>query len=89
MPSERRLPTSPEDGPFLLAALLCEKVLLEPDGVASAIRIVDQLVIQRVPDEALLKGAVRRVDRPFAAGGRAQRAIPRRRHPGAPADSSD
>jgi len=58
MPSESRLPTSPKDGPFLLAALLCEKVLLEPDGVASAIRIVDQLTIQRVPDEALLKGAV-------------------------------
>lgn len=54
MPSEHRLPISPKDGPFLLAALLCERVLLEPDGVASAIRIVDQLV----PDEALLKGAV-------------------------------
>lgn len=36
--------TSPPDqGPFLCAALLCEKVLLEQDGVASAIRIIDRV----------------------------------------------
>lgn len=30
-------------GPFLLAALLCEKVLQEQDGVKSAIRIIDRV----------------------------------------------
>src|SRR5947208_9362047 len=51
MSAGSRLPTSPLDGPFLQAALLCEKVLIEPDGVPSAIRIVDQLTIQRVQAE--------------------------------------
>ena len=32
-----------ERGPFLSAALLCEKVLIEQDGVKSAIRIVDRV----------------------------------------------
>jgi hypothetical protein len=31
------------DGPFLAAALLCERVLTEQDGVVSLIRIVDRL----------------------------------------------
>lgn len=31
------------DGPFLAAALLCERVLTEQDGVISLIRIVDRL----------------------------------------------
>lgn len=30
-------------GPFLLAAILCEKVLEEKDGVKSAIRIIDRV----------------------------------------------
>ena len=30
-------------GPYLLAAILCEKVLTDQDGVKSAIRIVDQV----------------------------------------------
>jgi len=42
-------------GPFLAAAILCEKVLVEQDGVFSAIRIVDQInhaiVGPDVPDE--------------------------------------
>ena len=33
-------------GPFLSAAILCEKVLIEQDGVASAIRIVDRVTQQ-------------------------------------------
>ena len=33
-----------ERGPYLSAALLCEKVLVEQDGVKSAIRIVDRVV---------------------------------------------
>jgi len=33
-----------EDGPYLAAALLCEKVLVEKDEVLSAIRIVDRIV---------------------------------------------
>ncbi len=32
-----------ERGPFFSAALLCEKVLVEKDGVKSAIRIVDRV----------------------------------------------
>ena len=35
---------SVEDGPYLAAALLCEKVLQEKDGVLSAIRIVDRII---------------------------------------------
>ena len=30
-------------GPFLAAAFLCEKVLIEQDGVTSAIRIIDRV----------------------------------------------
>lgn len=33
-----------EDGPYLAAALLCEKVLVEKDEVLSAIRIVDRII---------------------------------------------
>src|SRR4030042_2509 len=32
-----------EQGPYLSAALLCEKVLVEQDGVKSAIRIIDRV----------------------------------------------
>lgn len=32
-----------DQGPFLSAALLCEKVLTEQDGVKSAIRIIDRI----------------------------------------------
>jgi hypothetical protein len=35
--------TASDQGPYLLAALLCEKVLTERDGVCSAIRIVDRV----------------------------------------------
>jgi hypothetical protein len=37
-----------EGGPYLTAALLCEKVLVEQDGVKSAIRIVDRVMRQVV-----------------------------------------
>lgn len=37
-------------GPFLAAALICEKVLEETDGVKSAIRIFDRLTIG-VPEQ--------------------------------------
>jgi hypothetical protein len=33
-----------ERGPFLSAALICEKVLVEQDGVKSAIRIIDRVM---------------------------------------------
>ena len=33
----------PNQGPHLIAALLCEKLLVEADGVTSAIRIVDRI----------------------------------------------
>ena len=32
-------------GPYLAAAVLCEKVLQEKDGVLSAIRLVDRFII--------------------------------------------
>jgi hypothetical protein len=35
-----------ETGPFLTAAFFCEKLLQEVDGVKSAIRIVDRVVMQ-------------------------------------------
>ena len=38
-------------GPFLGASFLCEKVLLESDGVASVIRIVDRLIHQPLADD--------------------------------------
>lgn len=41
-----------ERGPFLSAALICEKVLLEQDGVKSAIRIIDR-IIRTVPVAAV------------------------------------
>lgn len=34
---------TPEQGPYLSAALICEKVLEEKDGVKSAIRIIDRV----------------------------------------------
>jgi len=34
----------PPTGPFLQAALICEKVLQEKDGVISAIRLIDRLI---------------------------------------------
>lgn len=44
MPPEPDLSTNFELGPYLLAALICERVLEEKDGVLSAIRIVDRVV---------------------------------------------
>ena len=45
----------PRQGPFLSAALLCEKVLEEKDGVKSAIRIIDRVtrtvVVPKPPKE--------------------------------------
>ena len=32
------------EGPYLLAALLCEKVLEEKDGIKSAIRMIDRII---------------------------------------------
>ena len=37
------MPTLFEQGPYLSAAFFCEKVLVEQDGVKSAIRIVDRV----------------------------------------------
>jgi hypothetical protein len=40
--------TSKSSGPYLTAACLCERVLEEKDGVLSAIRIVDRIMLQGV-----------------------------------------
>lgn len=42
----------PPEGPYLVTAVLCEKVLEEKDGVISAIRIVDRIVHSAVGPEA-------------------------------------
>jgi hypothetical protein len=42
--------TGDTDGPFLQAALICERVLREQDGVLSAIRVIDRLVRRAGPD---------------------------------------
>jgi len=40
----------PDTGrPYLSMAVLCEKVLQEPDGVPSLVRIVDRVIINTVP----------------------------------------
>lgn len=52
------MPTAPRDGPYLQAALLCERVLLEPDGTPSAIRIIDTFTVQQIPDELRTAGAI-------------------------------
>lgn len=48
--------TRGEQGPFLSAAFICEKVLVEKDGVKSAIRIVDRVtrtVVDPSPPEEM------------------------------------
>src|SRR5688572_5622047 len=44
MSSEPEQFTNPDYGPYVLAALMCERVLQEKDGVLSAIRIVDRVI---------------------------------------------
>ena len=43
MPPEPSLEQNFEFGPYLLAAVICERVMEEKDGVKSAIRMIDQL----------------------------------------------
>lgn len=47
-----------EDGPYLITAALCEKVLVEKNNTASLIRIVDQMVVQMPPTVQLPGGVV-------------------------------
>ncbi|SRR5216683_6180302 len=42
--SEKPVDVRETEGPFLQAALFCEKALQEKDGVVSAIRIVDRVI---------------------------------------------
>ena len=51
---------SDEGGPFLLAAFICEKVLIEADGVMSAIRIIDRTNV--VPPPGLAPSEMPPVD---------------------------
>lgn len=37
-----------EEGPYLSAAILCEKVLVEQDGVKSVVRIIDRVIRQAI-----------------------------------------
>jgi uncharacterized protein DUF6941 len=43
---ERAILVSETEGPFLAAAVFCEKVLQEKDGVNTLVRIVDRLITQ-------------------------------------------
>ncbi len=36
---------SENSGPYLIAALLCEKVLQEKDGIISVIRMIDRITL--------------------------------------------
>jgi hypothetical protein len=49
-------------GPFLAAAVLCEKVLQEQGGVASLIRIVDRHTIRTIGPEAPQEMPAARID---------------------------
>lgn len=50
--SEKSVNVRETEGPFLQAALFCEKVLQEKDNVVSAIRIVDRLISSAVGVDA-------------------------------------
>lgn len=43
MSTEPEYSANPDYGPYVLAALICEKVLQEKDGALSAIRIIDRV----------------------------------------------
>lgn len=47
-----------EDGPYLIAAALCERVLIEKNNTASLIRIIDQVVVQMPPSVQLPGGVL-------------------------------
>jgi Family of unknown function (DUF6941) len=49
---ERTILVSETEGPFLAAALFCEKVLQERDGVNTLVRIVDRLITQAIGVDA-------------------------------------
>lgn len=51
MLEEGDLKSNPEYGPYLGAALFCEKVLQEKDGVNSAIRIIDRVTHTFIPQD--------------------------------------
>jgi hypothetical protein len=46
----------PKSKPIVQVACICEKVLIEPDNVASLIRIVDTYMLRVPPNEPLPKG---------------------------------
>lgn len=53
MPEEPERPERPvlisdTDGPFVMAAFFCERVLEEKDGVASFIRVIDRIISQAI-----------------------------------------
>src|SRR5215469_7350249 len=50
MPEEPERPVlvTDTDGPFVQAALFCERVLEEKDGVASFIRVIDRIISQAI-----------------------------------------
>lgn len=45
-------PISSESGPYLVAALICEKVLQEKDGSISIIRIVDRITLNTLASQS-------------------------------------
>lgn len=47
-----RPPKAPPGGPYLSAALVCERVIQEQDGVLTAIRIIDRIIQSAIGVEA-------------------------------------
>jgi uncharacterized protein DUF6941 len=54
---KKKKPISKEYGPYLLVAVICERVMKEEDGAITLIRIVDQVTFQ-VPDTAFVSPAL-------------------------------
>jgi len=48
----------PLNPPYLVSAVFCDKVLLEQDGVPSAIRIVDRIFVQKLSKEGVVPGGL-------------------------------
>jgi hypothetical protein len=69
-PPKRRVAAkkSRPEGPYLSAAVLCEHVLLEKDGINSIVRMYDKLTVSTMPVEGSPRGAKEALDKAFAKG---------------------
>ena len=56
MALKRKRKPATKHGPYLTAALICEKTLQESDGVLSAIRMIDHIALPPQPNNQLPEG---------------------------------